>query len=151
MKVHANDRDDEQFLLDSSTRTYVQLTNVTISPVQVQTTESTSPPGHLQSATTFSTSSPMASTGLTPPTIAKAIFSKFLNEQPSQSSPSATTHSRVRKQRKFGEVVTTDIFLNEIKEKARKKKPKQKTGQINIVQNQVPTRKSNRVRKKTRK
>lgn len=61
---------------------------------------------------------------LTPPAAAaEEVYKQVINEnQRPPTPPSRSTKSRVRQQRKYGEVVTTDEFINELKEKVRKKR-----------------------------
>ena len=58
-----------------------------------------------------------------------------------------SSKSRVRQQRKFGEVVTTDKFLDEIKRKAQKKSTNRKLQQHELVQSE----KLHEIRKKSQK
>lgn len=122
-----------------------------ISPIRTSIPTSISPSLHTPPAVTFSASSPSSSRISNPSTVAKAIYNQVLVEKSSQSpSIQPKSNSRTRQQRKFGEVVTTDVFLNEIKEKIIKKLAKPKRQNKNIVQNKVPLRKSTRIQKKTK-
>ncbi|CAF4156937.1 unnamed protein product [Adineta steineri] len=160
--IQQNSVDDaDVFLVNSSLRTYTELTNVPILPVQVPPSASILPvqvpssasilPSYDLSSITTSTDPSVSSPRiLTPSTVAKAIYNQVLIEQPPPSSSTAKPSSRVRQQRKFGEVVTSDSFLNEIKENAEKKLAKSKSGTSNGVQKKKTSYKQNKTTEKSK-
>jgi hypothetical protein len=136
-----SDDDADDFLVNSSSRTFTELTNVPILPVQVPSSSSILPSHRSSSITPSTISSSSFPRILTPSTVAKAIYNQFLSEQPPPSSSISKPSSRVRQQRKFGEVVTSDTFLNEITQKAEKKLAKSKSRMSDGVQKKRTYRK----------
>jgi len=91
---------------------------VAIPPVQAPSFSSIVPTLQSSSVTPSMDSNSSLPRVLTPSTVAKAIYNQLLTEQlPSLSSVPKKPSSRIRQQRKFGEVVTSDSFLDEIKQK----------------------------------
>ena len=145
---NSDDVAGDEFLVNSSSRTYTELTNVPVLPVQVSSPASILPFDHSSSITSSTNpSSPFPPT-LTPTTVAKAIYNQFLSEQPPASSSISKPSSRVRQQRKFGEIVTSDTFLNEMKQKAEKKLTKSKNRMSDGVQKKKTSRKQKKTTKK---
>ena len=115
---------------------------MTISSVQAPSSLSILP-SHHSSATTVSTdlnsSLPRL---LTHSTVTKAIYNQLSSERPPPSSfVSKQLSSRVRQQRKFGEIVTSDSFLDEIKQKTDKKMAKSKIRKLDVVEKKTTSRK----------
>ena len=115
---------------------------MTISSVQAPSSLSILP-SHHSSATTVSTDSNSSLPRLlTPSTVTKAIYNQLSSERPPPSSfVSKQLSSRVRQQRKFGEIVTSDSFLDEIKQKTDKKMAKSKTRKLDVVEKKTTSRK----------
>ncbi|CAF1673883.1 unnamed protein product [Rotaria magnacalcarata] len=88
---------------------------------------------------------------ITTSTAASVIYNKLLTEEthPSSSIPIKSS-SRIRQQRKFGEIVTSDEFLEEIKQKTEKKRIKAKAAQQRQDEKEKFQEKKKTQRKKTK-
>ncbi|CAF3366433.1 unnamed protein product [Rotaria sp. Silwood2] len=132
MQNESDDDEDEEFLVNSSSRMYTELNNLTLSSIPASSSLSISP-SHNSSTATLSTDSNLCLPQLsTPATAAATVYNNLLNTEPRLSSPAPKAPStRVRQQRKFGEIVTSDSFLEEIKQKEQQKLAKCKSGKSN--------------------
>ncbi len=130
-------------MVNSSSRMYTELNNVTLSSIPAPSSLSISP-SHNPSTATLSTDSNLCLPQLlTPATAAATVYNNLLNTEPRLSSPAPKAPStRVRQQRKFGEIVTSDSFLEEIKQKEQQKLAKSKSGKSNANQNKITSRKT---------
>jgi hypothetical protein len=137
--------DQDSFFIDSASRTFTELINVPLPHTQAFSPSANIPFSNSTSINTStlpsvhlsSVPSPIDSSGpriLTPETVAKAIYNQLLNDKLSPILPSSKpTSSRIRKERKFGEVVTSDSFLQEIKQKTQKKLMKPRVNKSNVT------------------
>ncbi|CAF4021304.1 unnamed protein product [Rotaria sp. Silwood1] len=144
-----DDDEDEEFLVNSSSRMYTELNNVTLSSIPASSSLSISP-SHNSSTATLSTDSDLCLPQLsTPATAAATVYNNLLNTEPRLSSPAPKAPStRVRQQRKFGEIVTSDSFFEEIKQKEQQKLAKSKSGKSNANRNKTTSRKTKKTIKK---
>ncbi|CAF4429578.1 unnamed protein product, partial [Rotaria magnacalcarata] len=127
-----DDDDDEEFLINSSSRIYTELNDMEMPSVQAPAF-STLVAQHSSPTQLLTDSSLSLQQVITPSTAASLIYNKLLSEETHPSSSSSSipikSSSRIRQQRKFGEIVTSDEFLEEIKQKTEKKLIKAKAAQ----------------------
>ncbi|CAF4294542.1 unnamed protein product [Rotaria magnacalcarata] len=126
---NGDDDDDEEFLINSSSRIYIELNDMELPSVQASSF-STLAAQHSSSVPLLTDSSLSLQQVITPSTVASVIYNKLLTEETHPSSSiTIKSSSRIRQQRKFGEIVTSDEFLEEIKHKTEKKRIKAKAAQ----------------------
>ncbi|CAF4941491.1 unnamed protein product, partial [Rotaria socialis] len=124
-----DDDDDEAFLINSSSRIYIELNDMELPSVQAPSFSTlaaqNSSPVQLLTGSSLSLQQV-----ITPSTAASVIYNKLLTEEthPSLSMPKKSS-SCIRQQRKFSEIITSDEFLEEIKQKTEKKRIKAKAAQ----------------------
>ncbi|CAF3309132.1 unnamed protein product [Rotaria socialis] len=129
--IHTNDEnedddDDEAFLINSSSRIYIELNDMELPSVQAPSFSTlaaqNSSPVQLLTGSSLSLQQV-----ITPSTAASVIYNKLLTEEthPSLSMPKKSS-SCIRQQRKFSEIVTSDEFLEEIKRRRKRSASKQK-------------------------
>ncbi|CAM4988650.1 unnamed protein product [Rotaria socialis] len=121
-----DDDDDEAFLINSSSRIYIELNDMELPSVQAPSFSTlaaqNSSPVQLLTGSSLSLQQV-----ITPSTAASVIYNKLLTEEthPSLSMPKKSS-SCIRQQRKFSEIVTSDEFLEEIKRRRKRSASKQK-------------------------
>ncbi|CAF3876500.1 unnamed protein product, partial [Rotaria sordida] len=149
MQNETDDDKDEEFLVDSSSRMYTELNNVVLSSIPAPYSLSISP-SHNSSTATLSMDSNLCLPQLSTPAIAAAtVYNNLMNTEPRLSSPAPKAPStRVRQQRKFGEVVTSDSFFEEIQQKQQQKLVKSRSGKSNANRNKITPRKTKKTTKK---
>ncbi|CAF0967846.1 unnamed protein product [Rotaria sordida] len=144
-----DDDEDEQFVFNSTSRMYTELNNVTLSFIPTPSSLSVSPSHNLSTAT-LSTDSNLCLPQLsTPATAAATVYNNTLNTEPRLSSPAPKAPStRVRQQRKCGEIVTSDPCFEEIKQKQQQKLAKSRSGKSNANRNKITSRTTKKTTKK---
>jgi hypothetical protein len=124
---------ENSFYNNSEALIFVELTNVSLSSLGNSWSAATEDTHYSSTASPVPISSTLLSTALTDPRlltasdVAKALFDQMLQHAP-RSAPTEQIRksSRVRKERTFGEMITSDSFLEEVKENAEKKSKKAK-------------------------
>ncbi|CAF2218140.1 unnamed protein product [Rotaria magnacalcarata] len=145
-----DDDDDEAFLINSSSRIYIELNDMELPSVQAPSF-STLVAQHSSPVQLLTDSNLSLQQVITTSTAASVIYNKLLTEEthPSSSIPIKSS-SRIRQQRKFGEIVTSDEFLEEIKQKTEKKRIKAKAAQQRQDEKEKFQEKKKTQRKKTK-